>query len=169
MFEQDYPDILRYAKSLVSKMQLSILPDDIVNDAYVNLYGKDYSKALFFKQIKTIALNEKNQSFIPIGHSHRDYFSKCFDGDHQCKRCKLVKNISQFKIVTKPNGRAWVLRLCNDCAPIVRMEYYYKTKDSEKYKKQNADNFRKYVDKNREKWNAYNRERYRLKKLKNPI
>lgn len=149
-FERDYKDLMAYAKLKVDFGKLQIFPEDLINDAYVNLYGQPYSVQLFRKEISNLSIKEKNN------HTHIDqtYSVPEIKGDTTCVTCKQVKSANEFKVQIKYDGRRYLYTECIEYVNRKLMERYEGHKDTPEYKSRNKKNFKNFVDKDRKKWNA---------------
>lgn len=167
-FEQDYNTILKHAKKKVNFFGLTVLPEDLINDAFIKLYDKPYSLELFLHQINNLSLTEKHDTRNDIAWGEKGGTSGNFIGDSTCTYCKQVKSADEFRIVNRMFGKKQLLTVCKKCEYQKRRErfivrfgvgYHKAFRESEKGKANNKKQFTKYVKENRDDWNAYLRKR----------
>ena len=167
---------MQYAKNQIFDFKLNVLPEDLINDAYLNLFEKEYSKKLFFKEIRNLAFIEKHNGNNNIGFDTPFGKGGNFTGDSTCTCCKQVKPASEFRIENRKGGKKQLRTQCKVCESekikayqikifgvTYNKKWYEKNKSTDKFKIQNKKRVDNYLKENREKWNAYLRKRYKAK------
>lgn len=171
-FQEDYDIILKHAKKKVNFFCLNILPEDLINDAFLKLHDKPYSLQSFLAEINNLSLIEKHNTRNDIAFGEVGGTSGNFIGDSTCTYCKQVKSADEFRIVNRMFGKKQLLTVCKKCEYkksqdryIARFGVPYNKPWREAYNKTgkgkiaNKKNFTKYVKENRDNWNEYLRKR----------
>lgn len=175
-FERDYPTILKQAKKKVFNLVLNVDAEELVSQAYINLYNKPYSIDIFFKEIGNLALYEKHDTPSNINFGDVGGTSGDFIGDSTCIKCKGVKSADEYRIENTVWGRKVLRTMCKVCEAEYKKQYsiivnkqrfgvtynkksYEKVKSTDKFKKQNKRRVRTFISKHRKQWNEYIKER----------
>ena len=125
MIEQNYNELLEYAKALLVGKGTALDPIDIVNDAYIALYDKEFNFQDFKNKIKSIFIN------LTVYENGKNF--KLPEGLHEntCYKCHVTKPIGAFTTYRKPGSKTKnaVLNICTECGN-KRANGYRKTEKS---------------------------------------
>lgn len=152
-FETDYIKILKFAKNKAFGLQIEA--EDLVNEAYLNLYDKPYSLQAYYNEISNQFLIEKHNTANDISYGDKGSTGAEFSGEYVCVCCKETKVASEFRVALRPFGKKELRTQCKECERNLLLSHYHRVKGTEKYKNYNKANFKKYLEKNRKSWNRY--------------
>jgi len=98
-----------------------VLPDDLVNDAYIELFDKNvpYSFNDATKIIARSAFKEKDATYSGIIAKSRM---------HDCQKCGESKPVNGFYFILK-NGQLLPRNICINCYIKKQLDYYNKNKE----------------------------------------
>jgi len=167
-----YNSALLTAERAIKKFNIvGILPGDLVNDAWIEVYNSDLildlntlNKAVTNKAYE-LNYNKDSVDKIKYTNCHND------PSIQFCKCCQEELPIHMFGItVRKKTNTRLIQTFCKVCQA-AKMRAYRKKKNpiskrghnrmiTETLQEANRRRFAEYFAKNKEKWNAYIRERY---------
>lgn len=113
LFEHNYNGLVAYAKGIIRNSGLNIDPDDIINDAYIDLVNskRDYNRDEFKRLMSKIAFKQTDGRLIQL-----DDFRKTSVTPDQisCNKCRQAKPIGAFEIM-KVKGFEYPRKTCKAC------------------------------------------------------
>lgn len=134
-FEDDYSNLVTIAGVFCVKNQLSIQPEELVNEAYLRFFetGEEYSLPLVQKFIYSEGIREKNRPrqirIRDVGNILRTDANVPKLADLNCRVCKEALPISLFKKHYKINGLPSYCNICLSCNNKQRIEWQKKNKE----------------------------------------
>lgn len=147
-FENDYNDLLEFAKSIIIQKNIYASHTDVVNDAYISHIdsGSAYIKNDVKKKIYSNIINEQSAKSVLVKEDFNNiHFPK--ETNRHCKGCNELKPLSGFYKNQITQGRIRDILICKDCTIKKQMKYYNANKDkclsqSKKYKEENKERIR---------------------------
>jgi hypothetical protein len=132
-FELYHKELIDYAKSIVSKKQLSVPPEELVNEAFIKFFdrGKEFS----FNEAKRLI---SGSGWAEFEHeiSRHSKFNERFSSKELrntdwivCKRCKEDKPPASYYLKTHTKtGRKFLAYICSECSIKERIEWFRNNK-----------------------------------------
>lgn len=157
MTEQDYNDLVKYAKSLCLG-RYDIEYDTLVADTFIELSGQPFDKEKFKYKMKGILIKDNI-------YNKGDTFTTT-DTMKICKKCNEEKPIPMFATsYERGNSKGAIKNIvrnkCKECVYKEQKDRWIKDESLHTKRKEGLSKaFNKFVEKDRKEWNKYLRERY---------
>lgn len=155
-FIEDYGIFLKYAKHLLFGSKLSILPEDLINDAYIMFVdcGKEYSMAVIKSLIKQLFFKESDHSSSVVTYGSQHKKNRYLPDTAFCPKCKQTKASAEFYIsYIQSKGRKSISGYCKLCYDAVIKDW----------RKRNPEKTKIFLKASHQNFYRKNRVRLRIK------
>jgi len=137
-FTENYSDLVKYANILINKYhKQNISADELVADTYIILSTSNPNFTIdeFKAQLKKCINITSDEIIIDfstdnlatdVSINNRLYIDNSYD--KQCKKCKEVKNVSEFRVESR-KAKKIVTSKCKDCYNKYMSEYLNRSED----------------------------------------
>lgn len=123
-FTERYSDLVKYANILINKYRKQdISADELVADTYISISesNPDFSEDEFKDVLKKKASRICDDFVVEFSTDNlatdRSYSNRLYiDSSHdkQCKKCHIIKNMTEFRAETRKNKKT-ITSVCKDC------------------------------------------------------